>query len=85
MLQTIPQIHVYQIKIPAHTTVPEMVQRYLSLPKVEFVEPNVVYSTLIRPNDPRYSEQWALPTIKAEQAWNIKTRGRDRVRCNWEI
>ena len=30
-------------------------------------------STSVTPNDPRYKDQWALPKIKAPQAWGITT------------
>jgi len=80
ILHTIPQIHVYQIKIPADATVPEMAQRYLSLPEVEFAEPNAMYYALATvPNDPYYGDQWALPIIEAPDAWDIPIRGSDII------
>lgn len=53
-------------------------------PSVEYVEPNYIFSGCTIPNDPNYSEQWALHNngqagginscdISAESAWNITT------------
>jgi len=78
ILETIPQIDVYRIEIPSDVTVPEMVQKYLNLPGVEFAEPNGIYYALTTlPDDPYYTYQWALPIIEAPEAWDIATRGED--------
>ncbi|MCF8242892.1 MAG: S8 family serine peptidase [Melioribacteraceae bacterium] len=49
--------------------------RYLSrLPGIEWAEPKYVHKkAVVTPNDPGYSEQWYLPKISAEQAWDIET------------
>jgi thermitase len=36
---------------------------------VEFAEPDYVRQTMVVPNDPLYSQQWALPKIDAPGAW----------------
>lgn len=79
ILDAIPQIDVYRIEIPSDVTVPEMIKKYLSLPEVEFAEPNGIYTLDTVPNDPYYGNQWALPIIEAPDAWDIRTRGRDIV------
>lgn len=40
----------------------------------EFIEPNYVYQALEVPNDPDYSKQWNLRSIKVESAWD-ETKG----------
>ncbi|MEM9541359.1 MAG: S8 family peptidase [Cyanobacteria bacterium P01_E01_bin.42] len=40
----------------------------------EYIEPNYVYHTLERPNDPDYSKQWNFQNINVEQAW-AETQG----------
>jgi len=43
-------------------------------PEVEFAEPNYELAAMAIPNDPQYSQQWALPKIRLPQAWAI-TKG----------
>jgi serine protease len=40
----------------------------------EFIEPNYTYSAFEVPNDPDYSKQWNLRSIKVESAWD-ETKG----------
>lgn len=40
----------------------------------EFIEPNYIYSFREVPNDPDYSKQWNLRSIKVESAWD-ETKG----------
>ncbi|MDJ0704090.1 MAG: S8 family peptidase [Leptolyngbyaceae cyanobacterium MO_188.B28] len=42
----------------------------------EHIEPNYIYTTRFRPNDPDYDKQWNLRDIGVESAWNI-TAGKD--------
>lgn len=51
-------------------------------PMVEYVEPNILYHSLIAPNDPSYNQQWGLNNIisgknavdiEIEKAWNLQT------------
>jgi thermitase len=42
-------------------------------PLVRYVEPNLIVSATIVPNDPKYRSQWSLPKIQAPQAWDIST------------
>ncbi|MGZ3429907.1 MAG: S8 family serine peptidase, partial [Polyangia bacterium] len=47
-------------------------------PDVEYAEPDYVrhrYGTPTTPSDPLFSKQWALPMIKAPQAWGDGYRG----------
>jgi len=42
-------------------------------PNIVFVQPNFIYHTSEMPNDPYYSQQWSIPFVKADQAWDITT------------
>jgi len=64
-------IGVRRLSIPKHARIPDIVQRYLQDPQVEYAEPNYVARALYDPNDPYYSLQWALPAIQAPDAWDI--------------
>jgi serine protease len=55
-------------------------QRLMTLPEVEYAEPDAIMQHTLTPNDPRYSDQWHYfaPTagnygINAPTAWNITT------------
>jgi len=43
-----------------------------------YMEPNMVFKAQFIPNDPYYSNQWALPRIQADWAWN-KTAGNSSI------
>jgi|GEM_PF-1971395 len=45
---------------------------------IEFVEKNVEFQALTIPNDPGYQNQWALPKISADSAWNT-AKGSENV------
>ena len=45
-------------------------------PAVAIAEPDYYFEVLVKPNDPYYSYQYALPLINAEQAWEITTGSR---------
>ncbi|MGA3191517.1 MAG: S8 family peptidase [Candidatus Bathyarchaeia archaeon] len=38
-----------------------------------YVEPNMLFEVQFVPNDPLYGNQWALPKIQADWAWNTTT------------
>lgn len=46
---------------------------------VEYVVPNSKIKALQVPDDPRYSEQWALAKVRAENAWNTTKGNRSIV------
>lgn len=43
-----------------------------------YMEPNMVFTIQFVPNDPYYGNQWALPKIQADWAWN-KTAGNSSI------
>lgn len=40
---------------------------------VEYVEPDVLDHAVLVPNDTRYTQQWAPPLVRAEDAWDVQT------------
>jgi len=77
-VQVIPRIGVQVVRIPLGR-VPDMVQAYLAEGVVEFAEPDYVAVAFYVPNDPGYSNQWALPKIEAPLAWDL-TKGSSTIR-----
>lgn len=55
-----------------------MVERFLRNPHVEAATVDPIAEPAAVPNDARYSEQWAMPVVSAEAAWDIET-GSDSV------
>ena len=45
---------------------------------VRYVEPDMVFKVQFVPNDPYYGNQWALPRIQADWAWNT-TKGNSSI------
>lgn len=54
-------------------TVAARIAKLLKDPSVEHATPNYVMHLFSTPNDPYYSEQWNLPLINVEAAWDIST------------
>ena len=50
-------------------TVPRLLEAAASLGEQALIEPNYVYWHGAQPNDPRYSEQWALKEIRMPAVW----------------
>lgn len=59
-LKKIPRIDVYQLKVPHHLSVREMVNLLSLNPEVEFAEPNYYVRLAVTPNDPLFKYQYAL-------------------------
>jgi subtilisin family serine protease len=58
----------------------QVVNRYYESGLAVYAEPNFIYVAQLRfaPNDPLYPQQWHLPRIQAEDAWDI-TQGSQTV------
>lgn len=55
---------------------PEVVARaYAADPAVDWAEPDARFEAFRVPNDPDYSDLWALPKINAPEAWDASTGG----------
>lgn len=65
--------NIYKLKIPQGKDVKTVIEELKKNQNVEYAEPNYIihlYDTI--PNDPYYSQQWALPKIEAPRAWDLE-------------
>jgi len=60
------------VKIPSGM-VEAMTKLFSKNPAVERVTPNYIFDLYAIPNDPYYNDQWNLPLINMEAAWDIST------------
>jgi thermitase len=78
---TIPaldRIYKIQLDCPDDQSLQEALEAYRNNPDVEYAELNHIVSMEGIPNDPAYSEQWALSKIDAPGAWDFCT-GSDQI------
>lgn len=64
---------VARIQLPQVPDLPRLKDILRSLPFASFVEDDFVVCASYTPDDPRYGEQWHLPSVSAPQAWDITT------------
>lgn len=69
------KIRTAKIKVPKGTDLGKKIQELNTDPSIEYVEYNYVTRLESTPNDPDYSQQWGIPQIKADQAWDHVTTG----------
>jgi subtilisin family serine protease len=62
---------VARLDVPAGMDLEKVKRKLASLPSTSFVEEDSVVRAYYQPNDPRYSEQWHLPSIYAPSAWDV--------------
>jgi thermitase len=55
------------------------IQVYRADPRVEYAEPDYIRTTTRTPNDPLFSQQWGMTTIRAPQAWDVTQGSASRV------
>jgi subtilisin family serine protease len=81
--------NIYLIHVPKDSDILSLVNSYSSYPEVEYAEPNYLYHICSNPNDPGFTNQWALENtgqpnpnsgsgtpdcdIDALEAWDIET------------
>jgi len=70
--------NVAKIELPAGLDLSRLKDILRSLPFTSFLEEDVKVQAYYQPNDPRYSEQWYLPSISAPAAWDV-TVGSNQV------
>lgn len=64
--------HIRHVKVESGSEV-ETCELYRKMPEVLYAEPNYLYEISLIPNDPLYDEQWALPLIEADAAWDVES------------
>lgn len=65
-------------EFPAATDTAQLIKQLQTLPGIAAAQPNHVYHLHYIPNDPDIDEQYALPRIKAYEAWEVE-RGSPNV------
>ncbi|MCM8765682.1 MAG: S8 family serine peptidase [Candidatus Omnitrophica bacterium] len=63
----------YLLNFPREANLSEIMGVLKNHPHVAAVGKNIKVQAQYIPNDPRFAEQWALPRIKAPEAWDIQT------------
>ena len=58
------------VKLKPGKSVDDAIAEYENNPDVLYAVPNYKINLFTTPNDPSYSQQWALPVISAPQAWS---------------
>ncbi|NLD43452.1 MAG: S8 family serine peptidase, partial [Chloroflexi bacterium] len=64
---------IYRYRAPEGLSVEDVVDILSVDPAVAYAEPDYLAVPAVTPNDPRYSEQWALGAIGAPAAWDVTT------------
>ncbi len=83
-IKAIPQLDLYQAKLPAELSVQEAINEFTNMPNVLYAEPNYIYTIEAVPNDARFNELWGMQNlgqsgglsgadIRAVAAWDIST------------
>jgi subtilisin family serine protease len=65
----------YRVRIARYADAPTLITQLNITPGVIFAERNRLRRQLRTPNDELLGEQWALPAIRAFEAWDITTGG----------
>ncbi|KKM02889.1 hypothetical protein LCGC14_1779920, partial [marine sediment metagenome] len=73
------RIYKLEVELEEGQSLQEVVAEYNNDPDVEYAELNHIVSINLAPNDPLYSQQWALPKIDAPAAWDINTGGSEVI------
>ena len=70
----LPDASVYRLHFAPDTDLRAKRRAFAGHPGVAFAEPNYILTAQLTPNDPIYQQQqWALPKIAADRAWDITT------------
>jgi subtilisin family serine protease len=78
VLRVIHDSRMHQIALPEGADMSAAIKAYQGSPIVEKVGNNSLrYPLGIVPNDPKFSEQWALESVRAPNAWTITTGSPD--------
>jgi thermitase len=80
VIEMIPELNLYRLRIPEETTIAEMIELYQHTGGVAYAEPNyIVHALEMIPDDPRFGDQWAPGKVEAPAAWDITTGTNDIV------
>lgn len=73
------RVYRVEVNVEAGENVEEVLVAYLSRDDVEYAELNPTIAICASPDDPSYDDQWSLPKIQADQAWDTCRGGSDVV------
>jgi len=62
--------NVFVVNVDKSQDIRKVAEEYSKNPHVVYAEPNHRIELLLIPNDPEYPNQWALPKIQADLAWD---------------
>ncbi|HDR14307.1 MAG TPA: hypothetical protein ENN79_02240, partial [Desulfobacteraceae bacterium] len=80
VLRVVHGSRIHQVALPEGADMSTAIKAYKASPIVEKVGRNSLrYPLGIVPNDPRFSEQWALGAVRAPDAWSITTGSTDVI------
>lgn len=65
--------HIYRLRLEPGRDVRKVVAALAANPDVVYAEPDYIARQADAPDDPRYSEQWALNALRIEGAWAVVT------------
>ncbi len=79
VIDDLPLLGAQVIEMPRAQDPSALRARARNIPGVSYIEPVYVVRVNVSPNDPRYSEQWGFPKIKAPAAWDQRTDSGNKV------
>lgn len=69
----------YIVKVPPETDLESMIEKLKKDPNVEDAEVDYLATMAVVPNDRYYQNQWGLPRIKCEEAWELEKGSQDVI------
>jgi subtilisin family serine protease len=78
IVDELPEINAYLIRIgePSISAIQYEAKAFAGF---DYVEPNYYVHAALTPNDPRWGEQWGLPKVRADLAWDIEMGTRSMI------
>jgi len=79
VIEYIPEYNTALLQTTANETVKTIKTKLANHADTAVVQPNYIYQPNVIPNDLGYSKQWALPKMKAPEAWDKFTGTKDVI------
>jgi subtilisin family serine protease len=64
--------NIFVLNTDENADIEKIIADYKNDPNVEYVEPNYLYSVVLTPNDPDFSQQWSPQKIAAPAGWDYQ-------------
>lgn len=79
LVEVIDYVDLYVIEVPTGMSEQELADQLIVTGQYDLIEPDwLVYPVATTPDDPKFGQQWHLPAVQAERAWDLQT-GNDSV------